>query len=221
MDNMNSPKELLRKGAEASLYTTTWQNRRVILKNRLPKAYRHEKLDKQIRYYRTIHEAQLIHEAKKAGVPTPKIYEVDIASSSIIMEYIEGQQVKALLSSISKTERERICQKIGVLIGKLHKVGIIHGDLTTSNMILESTGRIVLVDFGLGEKSEEIEAKGVDLHLMKRALQSTHYQNAEDCFAKVITGYSKILGAEDTKDILDKINEVEKRGRYVAERKQK
>ena len=98
---------------------------------------------------------------------------------------------------------------------------MIHGDLTTSNIILDNTGKIVLVDFGLGEKSEELEAKGIDLHLLKRALQSTHYVHAEDCFANVIRGYSQVLGTEAAKDVLEKIAEVEKRGRYVDERKQK
>jgi TP53 regulating kinase and related kinases len=91
--------------------------------------------------------------------------------------------------------------------------------LTTSNMILDGMGRIVLVDFGLGEKSEELEAKGVDLHLMKRALQSTHYQYAEECFASVLRGYSRVLGTKDARKILAKVAELEKRGRYVAERK--
>jgi TP53 regulating kinase-like protein len=220
MDNMTSPK-LLKKGAEASLYVAAWQNRQVIVKNRVPKAYRAEKLDTQIRTYRTVHEAQLIHEAKKAGVSTPIIYSVDTVRSSIIMEFVEGQQVKLLLPGITEFEREKLCQEIGTLIGKLHKAGLIHGDLTTSNMILDRTGKIVLVDFGLGEKSEELEAKGVDLHLMKRALQSTHYKHAEECFANVIVGYSTVLGTECARAVLDKIAEVEKRGRYVDERKQK
>ena len=109
--------------------------------------------------------------------------------------------------------------KIGELIGRLHKNGIIHGDLTTSNMILNSEGTIFFVDFGLGEKSKELEARGVDLHLMKRALQSTHFRFAEECFNSVIEGYSKVLGCETAKNVLDKIKQIEKRGRYIAERK--
>jgi len=210
---------LMKKGAEASLYLAEWHGRKVIMKKRLPKKYRLSELDEQIKTYRTIHEPQLIHEAKKAGVPTPTIFLVDVKSATIIMEFIEGKQVKQLLSEATKSERQRLCFKIGELIGRLHKYGLIHGDLTTSNMILNSEGTIFFVDFGLGEKSKELESRGVDLHLMKRALQSTHFRFAEECFNAVIEGYSKVLGSETVKNILDKIREIERRGRYVAERK--
>jgi len=105
------------------------------------------------------------------------------------------------------------------LIGKLHKYGIVHGDLTTSNMIQARDGKIFFVDFGLGEKTRELEAKGVDLHLMKRALQSTHFKFAEECFKSVIEGYASILDGETVKNVLDKIGEIERRGRYIAERR--
>jgi TP53 regulating kinase-like protein len=210
---------LIKKGAEASLYLADWHGRKIIMKKRLPKKYRLPKLDEQIKTYRTIHEPQLIHEAKKAGVPTPTIFLVDVKGATIIMEFIEGKQVKQLLSEVSKSERQRLCFKIGELIGRLHRYGIIHGDLTTSNMIQNSERKIFFVDFGLGEKSKELEARGVDLHLMKRVLQSTHFRFAEECFNAVIKGYSKELGYETVKNVLDKIREIERRGRYVAERK--
>jgi TP53 regulating kinase-like protein len=210
---------LIRKGAEASLYLTDWHGRKVIMKKRLPKKYRPSRLDEQIRTYRTNREPQLIHEAKKAGVPTPTVFLVDLKNATIIMEFIEGKQVKQLLNKVTESERQQLCLKIGELIGKLHEHGIIHGDLTTSNMILDSEEKIFFVDFGLGEKTKELEARGVDLHLMKRALQSTHFRFTEECFDAVIRGYSKVLGAETVKSILDKIKEIERRGRYVAERK--
>jgi TP53 regulating kinase-like protein len=210
---------LIKRGAEACLYLADWHGRKVIMKRRLPKKYRVLALDEQIRAYRTIHEPQLMHEAKKAGVPTPTIYLVDAKNATIIMEYIEGEQVKQLLAKVSDGERQNLCRKIGELIGKLHRYGIVHGDLTTSNMIQTSEGKIFFVDFGLGEKTKELEARGVDLHLMKRALQSTHFQFAEKCFNAVIEGYASVLGAEEVKNVLDKIREIERRGRYIAERR--
>lgn len=213
--------DLLKKGAEASLYAGDWQNRRVVVKARFPKAYRPEKLDLRIRTYRTLHEPQLMHEAKRAGVATPKIFQVDTKNSMIVMELIEGKQVKECLSGLNKNEREKLCQRIGQVIGRLHKNDLVHGDLTTSNMLLDGNGRIVMVDFGLGEKTVELEAKGVDLHLMKRALQSTHYKHADECFASIMRGYSIVLGTEKAKSVLTKVSELERRGRYVAERKQK
>jgi TP53 regulating kinase and related kinases len=136
------------------------------------------------------------------------------------MEFIEGVQVKQHLSKATKAERKEICQKIGELVGKLHKEGIIHGDLTTSNMIIGNQGIIHLVDFGLGEKNIELEAKGVDVHLLKRALQSTHFSFWESCFNDVLAGYRAVLGDELTGKIYEKIIEIERRGRYVEERKQ-
>jgi TP53 regulating kinase-like protein len=127
--------------------------------------------------------------------------------------------VKQLLNDINKDERRSLCLRIGELIGKLHRIGVIHGDLTTSNMILNSEGKVFFVDFGLGEKTKELEARGVDLHLMKRALQSTHFRFTEECFDAVIDGYSKVFDAETVKTVLDKIKEIERRGRYIAERK--
>ena len=218
MGKMKKPL-LIKKGAEASLYLADWYYRKVIMKKRLPKKYRLSELDEQIKNYRTIHEPQLIHEAKKAGVPTPTTFLVDLKSATIIMEFIEGKQIKQLFSEISGTERQQLCFKIGELIGRLHKYGIIHGDLTTSNMILNPEGRIFFVDFGLGEKSKELEARGVDLHLMKGALQSTHFGFADECFNAVIEAYSRVLGSRIAKNVLDKIEEIEKRGRYIAERK--
>jgi TP53 regulating kinase-like protein len=212
---------LIKKGAEANLYLADWHGRKVVLKKRLPKKYRQSTLDRQIRAYRTIHEPQLMHEAKKAGVPTPIIFLIDRKNATIIMEYIEGKQIKQLLSEVPEKERQQLCFRIGKLVGKLHRFGVIHGDLTTSNMILSSDGRIFLVDFGLGDKTEELEARGVDLHLMKRALQSTHFRFATECFESVINGYDEGVGVETSKSVLDKIREIEKRGRYVAERKEK
>jgi TP53 regulating kinase-like protein len=220
LDALNSPL-LIKKGAEANLYLADWHDRKVILKKRLPKKYRQPTLDERIRTYRTIHEPQLIHEAKKAGVPTPIIFLVDRKNATIIMEYIDGKQIKQLLSDVSDTERQTLCFRIGRLVGKLHRSGVIHGDLTTSNMILGSDGKIFFVDFGLGDKTEELEARGVDLHLMKRALQSTHFRFAAECFDSVIKGYAEVLGVETSKSVLDKIRDIEKRGRYVAERKEK
>jgi len=212
---------LMKKGAEASLFVEEWHDRRVIMKKRLPKNYRLVKLDEQIRTYRTIHEPQLIHRAKEAGVPTPTIFMVNIKESTIIMEYIDGKQVKQVLDNYAPEKRLRLCRHIGELIGQLHSKGVIHGDLTTSNMILTPRDKVVFVDFGLGEYSEELEIRGVDLHLMKRAFQSTHHLNAEECFSAILEGYRKIVGKEAAKNVLEKIKEIERRGRYVAEREER
>jgi TP53 regulating kinase-like protein len=194
--------KLLKKGAEASLFLTDWHERKVVVKVRIPKKYRPPELDILIRSYRTVHEPQLMHEAKAAGVPTPLIYMVNVPESSITMEYIEGLQIKQLLNTVSKAKRHDLCVKIGESIAHLHSHGLIHGDLTTSNMILNP------------------EDKSVDLHLLKRALQSTHYQFWEECLKNVLRGYTSVLGIEAAEKVYEKIREIEKRGRYVEERRQ-
>ena len=209
---------LIKKGAEASLYLEYWNKRKVVMKRRHPKKYRIPELDLLIRSQRTLHEPNIIHNAKKAGVPTPTIFMVDIADANIIMEFIEGKQIKEVLDGLSKEKRLNLCKLIGDLIGRLHRNGIIHGDLTTSNMILTPYGKVVFVDFGLSERSIELEPMGVDLHLMKRTLQSTHYKYAKECFKAVMDGYEEALGQEKTKKVTIKIREIEKRGRYVADR---
>ncbi len=219
IDKVNSAR-LLKKGAEASLFLSEWHQRKVIIKVRIPKKYRPPQLDEQIRSYRTVHEPQLMHEAKIAGVTTPLIYMVDVPQSTIIMEFIEGQQVKQVLNKVTKMERHDLCVSIGESIARLHIRGLIHGDLTTSNLILNPKDKIFFVDFGLGEKNPELEAQGVDLHLLKRALQSTHYPFWEECFQNVLCGYSSIVGAESLEKVYEKIREIERRGRYVEERKQ-
>ena len=209
---------LIKKGAEASLFLEDWHGRKVILKKRLPKKYRLQKLDEQIRLQRTMHEPQFIHRAKEAGVSTPTIFMVDMADATIVMEFVEGKQIKQVLNDIEEEQRIRLCRQIGNLIGQLHSQGIIHGDLTTSNMILTPHGKIVFVDFGLSEISKDLEVKGVDLHLMKRALQSTHYKHAKECFKAVMEGYTEVTGDNVAKSVFEKIREIEKRGRYISGR---
>jgi TP53 regulating kinase-like protein len=209
---------LIKKGAEASLYLEAWHNRRVIIKKRLPKRYRVPELDREIQVQRTRHEPQIMHKAKEAGVPTPVIFMVDLAEATIIMEFVEGKQVKQVLNNLSPEERIDLCRYIGELIGRLHGDGIIHGDLTTSNMILTPQNKVVFIDFGLSEQTRELEVRGVDLHLMKRALDSTHYNYADECFKAITDGYREVMGERATIEVLGKIVEIEKRGRYVSER---
>ena len=213
--------KVLKMGAEACIFLSEdWYGRRAVIKMRVPKAYRPEALDEHIRRYRTVHEPQLMHEAKQAGVATPLIYMVNVSQATIVMEYIEGQQVKQLLNDAGKHERHALCLRIGESTAKLHQHGLIHGDLTTSNMILNPEGKLFFVDFGLGEKNIELEAQGVDLHLLKRALQSTHFQFWEECFQGVLSGYTSILGIAQAEKVYEKIREIERRGRYVEERRQ-
>ena len=210
--------QLIRKGAEADLYLEDWYGIKVIRKIRKAKKYRLPLLDQRIRNERTIHEAQIMHDAKLAGVPTPTIYFIDLTATTIIMEYIDGKRVKDVLNELPLHERRKLCETLGNFVGRLHRKRIIHGDLTTSNIIIDKNGKIFFIDFGLAEYSEELEKKGVDLLLIKRALQSAHYNYAKDCFNSIIEGYSLEIGKEQTIQVVNRVDEIEKRGRYAIER---
>ncbi|MGC8817550.1 MAG: Kae1-associated kinase Bud32 [Candidatus Hadarchaeum sp.] len=213
---------LIKKGAEANLYLEPFTKvlhqaggGKVIVKTRIPKRYRIKDLDLRLRESRTALEAGLLSDAKRAGVPTPIVYEVDKVGMRIVMEFIEGAQVKQVLDRLGPAEMRKVCRIIGKQIAKLHRAGIIHGDLTTSNMILKSDGKVYFVDFGLGGHDSSTEERGVDLHLLKRALQSTHFRIATRAYAAVISGYRAEFG-KGAEEIINRAKEIESRGRYVA-----
>lgn len=207
---------LIKMGAEAYLYKEIWYEKQIIRKYRRPKNYRIPELDQQIRAFRTIHEAKLLTEARRVGVSTPIIFQVDIPNATIIMEFIEGVRIKELF--LNSINCDKICKKIGYLIGRLHKNKIVHGDLTTSNMILSENEKLFLIDFGLGDFSNSIEAFGVDLHLLKRALESTHYRNANNYFQIIKDEYLREMNKKGI-EVLNRLEEIRTRGRYVLRQK--
>ncbi len=206
---------LLYVGAEAEVYRARWYGIDVVVKRRTSKPYRIRGLDEEIRFRRTIGEAKILHYAKKSEVPTPTVYFLDLTNYMIIMSFIEGERIREALSKFNGEERIRKTELIGVYTGRLHQAGIQHGDLTTSNMILTEDGRIFLIDFGLSTFTNDIEDIAVDLILFKRALMSTHYVFAEECFKAFIKGYASVRGRNVVEKVLDRVREVEKRGRYV------
>lgn len=212
---------LIKKGAEANLYLEDFSKvlhsagaGKVIVKHRISKRYRVPQLDLQLREARTALEAKLFADAKAAGVPTPAVYEVDRVGMRLVMEFIDGKQVKLILNKLTPARRVKLCRLIGKQIACLHRAGIVHGDLTTSNMILTPQGKVFFVDFGLGEYSPSLEARGVDLHLLRRALQSTHFEVAEEAYRAVLTGYRREFG-RGAEEVIERAEEIERRGRYI------
>jgi len=205
---------LIAKGAEANLYRGEWFGRNVIFKERISKKYRLPNLDLQLRQQRTAMESKLLSVAKKCGVSTPIIYEIDMKKTTIVMEYIEGDRVKELLANELNEDKKVICRKIGEALGRLHKNGIIHGDPTTSNFIY-THGKVFFVDFGLGVFSDSLEDASVDLHLLKRALESTHFKIAKESFSEICAGYAQIVSSERAKEIFDNVEKIRLRGRYM------
>lgn len=205
------------KGAEASLFLEDWYGHQVIRKHRLPKAYRFPELDLSIRNERTFREARLLSAARSAGVPTPIVFCVDPSTATIIMEYIPGQRLKELIPAVSKKQRRKLLQQVGMAVGKLHQHKLAHGDLTTSNLLLHTKKRIYFIDFGLASVTRNIEDYGTDLHLLRRALRSTHFPVWKDCFQAFTKGYEKTCGSKASA-VFQKIRAIESRGRYITER---
>lgn len=202
--------KLVKKGAEADIYVTSWNGKNSILKIRKKKDYRVDSLDIRIRTLRTIREAKMISESKSFGITTPLVYFVDEKKCEIYLQFIKGKLVRDLpLNQIVKS-----CKEIGKIVGTLHKNGVMHGDLTTSNFILSQRG-LVILDFGLAQKTNTIDDYAIDLRLFKEVLNSAHAQIVDNAWSLFVQGYQSILGKTLTGKVINQVSVIEKRGRYA------
>ncbi len=210
------PSELLAKGAEANIYPDHYLDEEVLVKKRVVKGYRIKEIDAYLRKKRTKNEAKLLAEAKRCGVVTPLVYDVDLKEHSITMEKVPGLEVKKIFSSEDPLDLNKIrsiSRTIGENVARLHDCGLIHGDLTTSNLLLGDDGKsVVFIDFGLGKVSDLVEDKGVDLLVFKKAINGIHHDISQECFDHILKGYE---GARDYQEVVAKIEEIEGRGRYT------
>lgn len=219
---MNS--KVIQQGAEAKIILNGKEN--FITKDRIPKSYRIKELDDKIRKLRTRSEIKLLQKASKIiNVPLPLINSGSVevegrkGDFTIILPYLNGKKLSDNLNKFPLTKQKQICKKIGEEIAKLHDADIIHGDLTTSNIILvhcendraDKIDCIYFIDFGLGYISRKFEDKAVDIHLFKEALEAKHFQNWEILFKEFGKGYKK---SKEAKVVFERLKIVEKRGRY-------
>lgn len=196
---------IIARGAEAILE----QQDGFLIKKRIKKEYRISELDEKLRKQRTRSEAKIISKVNKI-IPSPEIISVDEGKKEIRMQFIEGKRLSDFLDSLHEKEAEKVCQEIGKNIALLHNQGIIHGDLTTSNMIL-SEEKVYFIDFGLGFHSSRVEDKAVDLHLLRQAFESKHFKNWREYFENSLKGYKL---SNNYKEIIERLKKVEARGRY-------
>ena len=203
--------KLLKKGAEADVYLSTWNGKKAILKIRKEKTYRNSLLDKRIRKQRTIKESEIISQVKSFGISTPLIYFLDVNKCSILMQYIDGKLVRDMNEKVI----EKTCFEIGKIVGILHKNGIMHGDLTTSNFIL-SKKKLILIDFGLANRTEKPDDHAIDLRLFKEILNSAHANILNKSWNNFLKGYSKSVGEKYCKKIIKLVGVIESRGRYAT-----
>lgn len=197
---------IIKRGAEADVYLIPWYKTMAISKLRSPKKYRNIVLDNLIRGRRTIHEATMLNDVKTTGIKTPFIYFLDPKRAEIIMEYIDGKNVKDILS-------KEIGFEIGKCVSILHNNNIIHGDLTTSNFI-KSNHDLYLIDFGLSFYSERIEDMATDIRIIKEIFSSAHIDIFEETYKCFLKGYAEHTNNNFNR-ILKVVKDIEARGRYA------
>lgn len=219
--------KIIAQGAEATITL----EKDIVKKNRIPKSYRFPALDEQLRKRRTKSEAKIL-EKLHGKINVPKLIRQD--KFDLEIEFINGEKLAESLNSYPEKKQFEILHLLGGQVGKMHDLGIIHGDLTTSNVILMNNEKIepskhqiinqkgvirrpsntsealYLIDFGLSFHSERLEDKAVDLHLIKQALEAKHYQNHEKLFKEFLKKYKP----KDKTLVLKQLKEVESRGRY-------
>ena len=184
------------EGAEAEIYDSNVMGFGAIVKDRIAKAYRVPEIDSRIREQRTKSEAKILSKASLSGVNVPKVLMIN--KHQIFMNKLEGK----MLNSI--TINENMISEAGKQLAMLHSADIIHGDYTPANIMFDGK-KIWIIDFGLGEITNSVEEKALDLLLMKRSINKKLYAVFESSYAK---------NYKDAKSILQRLKEIEIRGRY-------
>lgn len=241
---------LVTQGAEGRLYQTTWlaADRPCAVKHRPSKPYRHPVLDARLTRHRILAEARILHKCRREGVAVPALYGLDEAQGLLSLEWVPGRPVRVEINEFLRRRQDDqgragpvapddpsaaravdLMRRIGAAVGRLHKVGVVHGDLTTSNMMLRPwapaqapaagpteegapslEGEIVIIDFGLSSQGSADEDRAVDLYVLERAFGSTH-PRAETLFAVVLEAYGKAYKSAPV--VLKKLEDVRLRGR--------
>lgn len=184
------------RGAEAVIEFTDSE----AVKKREKKNYRHPELDEKLRRDRTDREVRLLKKARKYNVAVPEV--VEDSEDRFKMEKVDGEKLRDNL-------KEEYFEKLGEEVAGLHEIDVIHGDLTTSNVIVGED--LNIIDFGLAFQSDRIEDKAVDIHLLKQVLESSHSEKSEALWQAFIEGYRTL---EESIQVLEQLEEVEQRGRY-------
>jgi TP53 regulating kinase-like protein len=239
-----APPALITQGAEALLYRSTYllPSRPCALKYRPPKPYRHPTLDLRLTKHRILAEARVLAKCRRDGVPVPAVYALDEASGWLMIEWIDGEVVRIRLNEWLKRRADQgvvegvddghlvhLMHRIGAAVGRMHAIGVVHGDLTTSNLMLRPVpsdqvngegdgtteervldGEVVLIDFGLASQSTADEDRAVDLYVLERAFGSTH-PRAESLFTEVLDAYGKCFKRANI--VLKRLEDVRMRGR--------
>jgi len=206
---------IIKVAAESVVSRTRRLGLDVAVKERRAKRYRHPSIDSRLTNERIVQESRLIPLARRARVRVPAVLDVDLARSSLVIEFVPGPTAKEMIERAkgrdSSREKSRLCREIGRMAGRLHAAGIVHGDLTTSNFIVSPEGP-VMIDFGLARRADDDESRGADLILLEHAFRGLHPEQAS-LLAEVWRGYRESFAEAD--GALRHAEVIRSRRRYV------
>jgi Kae1-associated kinase Bud32 len=193
--------KIIAVGSEGTVY----EDRGKIIKTRKKKGYRIREIDEKLRKIRSRAEFRIMDKLYNAGVKVPKPLKHDEKKMQITMEMIAGKR-------LSEDFMPGDAKKAGALVASIHNLGIIHGDLTTAN-IIKKDDDLYLIDFGLGYYSKKDEDMASDLFLFKNAIKSKHNDVYKEAYNSFIASYKKHIGKE-FKGIDTHLKDIEDRRRY-------
>jgi Kae1-associated kinase Bud32 len=180
------------RGAEATLRRVDWWGFPALVKERDLKSYRPKALDERLRRERTRTEARLLVDARRLGVRTPLLYDIDLLHHRLTIEEIPGATLKQLLedTNLPADDLSAALRSFGAALGRLHAGGISHGDLTSSNVLFPegARGAPAFLDLSMGSRSPGVEELGIDLHLVEEDLKALH-EGAERLVRVFLEGY--------------------------------
>ncbi|MAS62824.1 MAG: Kae1-associated kinase Bud32 [Euryarchaeota archaeon] len=214
----------LHEGAEAIVTSGYWLGKPAIKKFRRPRKWRHPELDSRLTKSRLTSEVRTLLKLQQLDFPSPSIFHLDLKNGVMFMEKIEGNTlVQKLKNELSLNDSIELFSQLGMMLRKLHLCGITHGDLTTTNIILNKE-KLVLIDYGLSQSTFEVESYGLDFHVLYECLQATHpnFPNAMDQIVESYLGYDdqksqiKFEGGiiPKSQDIISRFEQIKSRVRY-------
>lgn len=204
------PREVLvGEGAEGQLFAVTWNGRKAVRKIRIRKTYRHPQLDSKLRSQRTRREAKALRTAFEAKVPCPELFEENQSACELLIERIEGELLARKLGKATKGVASQWLSQAGSALAKLHARGLVHGDFTTSNVMVDSSGTVQVIDFGLSSFSPSVEEQATDVLLFEKSLEDAQARIGAGEFFRAYAGENKNAPA-----VQARVELIRSRGRY-------
>lgn len=213
-------------GAEAIVYLTSFMGENFVVKYRFPKKYIHPLLAEELIIKRTRREARILLNTRLNGLCVPRLFFVMLSKGILVMEKINGLRLDEVIEKVypedkNKEMLQKLYYNIGMILGKLHSMNIVHGDFSISNLMVKDRGlkELCIIDFGLSDVSSDPEDRAMDLRILFKSMESRFPQYLSSFREKVIQGYK--VGIPDFNSVIQRLREMELRGRYVKERRRK